>query len=129
MRLEQGSLRPFTIARDTEDHGCGGEAVTGPDDDAAMRARLNALSRDLDKGTKSGPERSATSDKVGSSALSLGLRVTSEFVAAIVVGTFIGWQLDRWLNTSPGMLILFIALGTAAGFYNVYRIAMKTGGT
>ena len=127
-----GKVSPglFTVACDTKIKGCGEETVTGPDDnDAAMRARLKALSQDLAKGAKPGPERTATSDKASSSALSLGLRVTSEFVAAIVVGTFIGWQLDRWLHTSPGMLILFIALGTAAGFYNVYRIATKTGGT
>ncbi len=94
-----------------------------------MRARLKALSQDLAKGSKGEPARPREgSDATTGSALSLGLRVTSEFVAAIVVGTFIGWQLDRWLHTSPGMLIIFIALGTAAGFYNVYRLAAKSGG-
>lgn len=94
-----------------------------------MRARLKALSQDLAKGSEGEPARPRNaSDTTTGSALSLGLRVTSEFVAAIVVGTFLGWQLDRWLHTSPALLIVFIALGTAAGFYNVYRIAVKTGG-
>ena len=93
-----------------------------------MRARLKALSQDLAKGSKGEPVRpTGASDATTGSAISLGLRVTSEFVAAIVVGTFLGWQLDRLLHTSPGMLIIFIALGTAAGFYNVYRIASKSG--
>ena len=48
--------------------------------------------------------------------------------AAVVVGGFIGWAIDRWLGTSPGALIVFLALGTAAGFWNVYRIAMQPGG-
>ena len=96
------------------------------EDEAAMRARLQALSKSLADGAKTGPAKPGDGAKpVDGSALSLGLRVTSEFVASIVVGGFIGWQLDRWLHTSPGMLILFIALGTAAGFYGVYRIATK----
>ena len=51
----------------------------------------------------------------------------SEFVASVAVGGFIGWQLDRWLHTSPLLLILFIALGTAAGFWSVYRVAAGPG--
>ena len=57
--------------------------------------------------------------------MSLGFRVMSEFVAAVVVGGFIGWAIDRWLGISPAGLIVFGALGTAAGFWNVYRIAAQ----
>ena len=28
-------------------------------------------------------------------------RVATELVAGVVVGTLIGWALDRWLDTSP----------------------------
>ncbi len=100
------------------------------DDDAAMRARLAALSRDLSRGPEgaSGPASSGKADGALGSALSLGVRVTSEFVAAVLVSGFIGWQIDRWLHSSPAALILFIGLGTAAGFYGVYRIATKPGG-
>ena len=49
----------------------------------------------------------------------------TEFVAGIGVGALLGWLLDRWLGTSPALLIGFLALGTAAGFWNVYRIAVK----
>jgi len=48
----------------------------------------------------------------------------TEFVAAIVVGTLIGYQLDVWLKNGPILLIVFLALGTAAGFMGVYRIAV-----
>jgi ATP synthase protein I len=98
------------------------------EDDAAMRARLAALSQDLAKGRTADTKAGAASDGSSGSALNLGVRVTSEFVAAIVVGAFIGWEIDRWLHTSPGGLIIFVALGTAAGFYNVYRIATKSSG-
>ena len=46
-------------------------------------------------------------------------------VAAVAVGGLIGWQCDRWFHTSPFLLILFLALGTAAGFWTVYRLAWK----
>jgi len=61
--------------------------------------------------------------------MSLGFRVLSEFVAAVVVGAFIGWQLDTWLRTSPAFLLIFLLFGTAAGFWNVYRIAVKPPGS
>jgi len=57
--------------------------------------------------------------------MSLGFRVLTEFVAGIGVGAVVGWQLDKWLKTSPILLIVFLTLGTAAGFWNVYRIAVK----
>jgi ATP synthase protein I len=103
-----------------------------PDDDAVMRARLKDLSGTLDSQrkaseTRAGPAGLSAPNGMGQ-AMSLGFRVMSEFVAAVVVGGFIGWAIDRWLGTSPGFLIAFIALGTAAGFWNVYRIAMQPGG-
>ena len=112
----------------------GWKQVAEPGDGAgegeAMRRRLDALSQDLSRREK--PRSTPTSSETGPSglgqAVGLGFRVTSEFVAAIVVGGLIGWQGDRWLHSSPLLLITFIALGTAAGFWNVYRLAMKTGG-
>ena len=106
--------------------------MAGPHDresgDDAMKARLAALSRDLARGTEKEPVRPSAADGVTGSALSLGVRVTSEFVGAVAVAGFIGWAIDRGLHSSPAALIVFIGLGTAAGFYNVYRIATKTGG-
>ncbi len=102
-----------------------------PDDDGVMRARLKDLSGALDSQrrageTRAGPAGPSAPNGMGQ-AVSLGFRVMSEFVAAVVVGGFIGWAIDRWLGTSPGFLIAFIALGTAAGFWNVYRMAMQAG--
>ena len=101
-----------------------------PNDDAAMRARLRDLSGALDDHRKAaGMPRSPSGglqapNGVGQ-AMSLGFRVMSEFVAAVVVGGFIGWMIDRGLGTSPAALIVFLGLGTAAGFWSVYRIAMR----
>ena len=59
------------------------------------------------------------------SLLGLAFRLATELVAGVVVGVFIGWFLDRWLGTAPLLLIVFFALGTAAGFINVFRTARQ----
>jgi ATP synthase protein I len=95
-------------------------------DDAEMRARLDALSNALEAkrvaDKRDAPGNEVPGGDVGR-AMSLGFRVLAEFVAGVVVGSLIGWQLDKWFSTSPLFLIVFLALGTAAGFWNVYRIA------
>ena len=102
------------------------------DDDAAMRARLKDLSGALDSHRKAAAAPKATaglpSPNGMGQAMSLGFRVMSEFVAAVVVGGFIGWAIDRWLGIAPAALIVLLGLGTAAGFWNVYRIAMQPTG-
>lgn len=49
------------------------------------------------------------------------LRLSSEFIAAVIVGAALGWVLDRWAGTSPWGLIVFLLLGFAAGVVNVMR--------
>jgi ATP synthase protein I len=96
-------------------------------EDAALQARLKTLSNALDaRREQSDENESQKSDRSGQElgkAINLGFRVLAEFVAAIVVGTLIGWQLDVWFHTGPIFLIFFLGIGTAAGFVNVYRIA------
>ena len=47
-----------------------------------------------------------------------------QFALAIVVFMFAGLWLDRKLGTSPWLLILFVFVGAAAGFYSIYRKLM-----
>jgi len=58
-------------------------------------------------------------------AMSAGLTVLSEFVAAVIVGAGIGWLVDYWTGAKPWGLVVFLGLGAAAGFWNVYRIALR----
>jgi len=61
-----------------------------------------------------------------------GLRMATDIIAAILVGAAIGWYLDKWLDTKPIMLLIFIALGLAAGVRNViqtYRMMAEEFGT
>lgn len=68
---------------------------------------------------------SAPDGKARGSALGTAFRTSSELVAGLLVGGFIGWQLDEWLGTSPVFLLVFFMLGAAAGIWNVIRTAWK----
>ncbi|WP_320172642.1 AtpZ/AtpI family protein [Maridesulfovibrio sp.] len=46
--------------------------------------------------------------------------IGTHLVAATFVGLGIGWYLDKWLGTKPWLLLIFLCLGIAAGFKNVY---------
>lgn len=55
-------------------------------------------------------------------ALGIAVRIGVELVAATGVGAGIGYMLDRWLDTTPWLLVVFFLLGSAAGMMNVYRV-------
>ena len=59
------------------------------------------------------------------SGLSRGLRLGSEFIAAILVGAGIGYLLDLWLKTGPWLFLVFVMVGFAAGVLNVTRAAAE----
>ncbi|WP_436642931.1 AtpZ/AtpI family protein [Microbaculum sp. FT89] len=59
------------------------------------------------------------------SALGTAFKIATEFVAGLLVGGGIGWYLDYWLGTRPFLFLLFLALGAAAGFMNVFRQAYR----
>ena len=63
----------------------------------------------------------------GSNAASLGkaLKISTELVAAVVVGSTIGYILDSWFDTKPLLIIIFFFMGVAAGILNVFRSAKK----
>jgi ATP synthase protein I len=67
-----------------------------------------------------GPTRANTIKSIG--ALST---VGFAFVIAVVIGAAIGYYLDEWLGTSPGLFLLFFFLGLAAGILNVLRLGRK----
>ena len=52
-------------------------------------------------------------------------RLGTELVAAVAVGTIIGFILDNWFGTKPLLIILFFLFGSAAGIYNVIKTAKK----
>ena len=64
------------------------------------------------------------SEKKGS-YLGGAFKLGTELVAAVAVGTIIGFILDSWFDTKPWLIIIFFFLGTAAGILNVIRTANR----
>ena len=62
--------------------------------------------------------------KEGSGA-GFGFKISTEIVAALVVGVIIGVIVDNYFKTQPFGLIIFFILGALAGFLNVYRIMRR----
>ena len=46
----------------------------------------------------------------------------------VLLGLYIGKKLDDWLNKSPLFLFIFIVLGIAASFTNLFKTIEKTSG-
>ena len=89
--------------------------MTTPDD---FKTRLKIAKSKIKKNILS------DSEKRGSfmgSAFKLG----TELVAAVGVGTIIGFILDNWFGTKPWLIIVFFFLGAAAGMLNVIKTANR----
>ena len=115
------------MAEGTNDSGNGNRDQSS--DEAALSARLGSLDQRLSEvrdsrkiGTDpSGNEQDKAQAKA--SAMAMGLRLSSELVAGVLVGAGLGWGFDRLLSTSPWGLIIFLLLGFTAGVINVMRTA------
>ena len=52
-------------------------------------------------------------------------KLGTELVAAVSIGTIIGFILDNWFDTKPILIIVFFLFGAIAGIVNVIRAAKK----
>ena len=59
------------------------------------------------------------------SGAGFGFKISTELVAALVVGVGIGLLVDNYLGTKPFGLIIFFILGAFAGFLNIYRVMRR----
>ena len=89
--------------------------MTIPDD---FKTRLKIAKSKIKNQVQSDVEKKGT---FMGSAFKLG----TELVAAVAVGTIIGFILDSWFDTKPWLIIIFFFLGTAAGILNVIRTANR----
>ena len=68
---------------------------------------------------------SSSSSRETGSLMGSAFKIGTELVAAVAVGTIIGFILDTWFDTKPWLIILFFFLGSAAGILNVIKVAKK----
>ena len=86
------------------------------------REALEALGEKLKTVKKSHEVENNPNDRSGMGA---GLKYASEFSAAVIVGAFMGYMLDKYVGTSPWGLLGGIILGFSAGVLNVIRAAKE----
>ena len=66
-----------------------------------------------------------TDEEKKGSFMGNAFKLGTELVAAVAVGTIIGFILDTLFDTKPWLIIIFFFLGAAAGILNVIRAANK----
>ena len=84
--------------------------------------KLENLKQKLDKLQSSKTDQSHRYKKTGAG---FGFKISTEIIAALVIGVCIGLFVDNYFNTKPFGLIIFFILGALAGFLNVYRVMRR----
>jgi len=95
--------------------------------DSELRARLGSLKsaiRQAEANEKPGASPLGE-DKALAGAMSSGFRAATDLAGGVIAGALIGYLGDRWLGTSPFLLIAFLVIGTIAGFRSVYRLGSR----
>ena len=59
------------------------------------------------------------------SGTGFAFKISTELIAALVVGVGIGLIVDNYLGIKPFGLIIFFILGAFAGFLNIYRVMRR----
>lgn len=105
----------------SQDDPRSGSEPSSRTDDEALARRLDTLGA----GLRQVEPRQAppASQSASMSGIGQAMRLSTEFIAGIVVGGGAGWALDRWLGSRPWGLIVLLLLGACAGFFNVARAA------
>jgi len=89
-------------------------------------ARIDALEGRLKAAREREEERNRSSAGAEADAnYRMGNRVLAELIAGIGGGAFVGWVIDHFAGTSPGGLLVVMALGIIVAFRNIIRIANK----
>ena len=77
----------------------------------------------LEIAKKKASKRSSNRNQKSSSNIGIALKLSTELVAAVAVGTIIGFILDDWFGTKPWLILIFFFVGVTAGIMNVVKSA------
>ena len=86
-----------------------------------LAERLRNLDARLDG--KTVERRVAEKGKHDNAGFGMALRLSTEFVTAILVGAGLGWGVDQLLGVAPWGMIILLLVGFCAGVLNVLRSA------
>ena len=84
--------------------------------DNKFKTRLQIAKKKISK-------RTPKSNNNKSSLLGSAFKMSTELVAAVLVGTIIGFIFDNWFGTKPWLILTFFFVGVIAGILNVIRSA------
>src|SRR6218665_2474982 len=91
----------------------------------SLEDRLKRLGAELAErrrgdGAEAAAEARASESRKG---YAVAMKLSSEFVAAVIVGALLGYLLDHFAGTRPWGMIILLLLGFCAGVLNVMRAA------
>ena len=69
--------------------------------------------------------KSLYKNKQPPSSIGTAFKISTELVSAVVVGTIIGFILDKTFDTKPWLMLVFFFVGVVAGIVNVFKSAKK----
>ena len=68
-------------------------------------------------------DKNFNDSKNKTSPIGTAFKLSTELVAAVAVGTIIGFILDKTFGTKPWLIIIFFFVGVIAGIINVIKSA------
>ena len=83
-----------------------------------FKTRLEIAKKKLSK-------RNLDKNKQSKSSIGQAFKMSTELVSAVVVGTIIGFILDKTFGTKPWLILIFFFVGVAAGIITVVKSAKK----
>ena len=86
---------------------------------------LKEISTRLEIAKKKIKENKKNIESSNAASLGKALKISTELVASVFVGSIIGYLLDNWFGTKPLLTICFFFIGVAAGILNVFRSAKR----
>ena len=86
---------------------------------------IKEISTRLEIAKKNLKKNKAKNNSSNAASLGKALKISTELVAAVVVGSTIGFILDNWFDTKPWLTIVFFFMGGTAGILNVIKSAKK----
>ncbi|NOV15353.1 F0F1 ATP synthase subunit I [Ensifer sp. NM-2] len=100
-----------------------GESHVTEKPEESLEARLKQLGEKIESKRPSEPDGAEARAAESRKGYAAAMKLSSEFIAGIVVGAFLGYLLDHFAGTGPWGMIIFLLLGFCAGVLNVLRSA------